>query len=269
MSTVTLGLIGAGNMAEAIARSAIDIGVLEPEQLAASDPLKDRRQTLAALGVAVFESNAEVIGRSDQILLAVKPQMMDRAVADLAAHGHAGHILISIVAGVRTVQLAEAIGRPSRIIRVMPNTPLMAGYGMAGVAMGAEAQPGDDELAMKLFSSGQSRAIRVGEADLDAITAVSGSGPAYVFYLAEAMQKAAADLGLAPHASLLVNQTILGAAKLLVSTSEDAAELRRKVTSPGGTTEVAIRHMDGNSTMDVMANAIKAACAKSKELGTE
>jgi pyrroline-5-carboxylate reductase len=148
----------------------------------------------------------------------------------------------------------------------MPNTPLMSGFGMAGVSLSKSAQPGDEALTMKLFSAG-GKAIVVDESKLDAITAVSGSGPAYVFYLAEAMEKAARDLGLGEDANLLVRQTILGAANLLVDSNEPPAELRRKVTSPGGTTEAAIKHLDGNKSTDVVINAIKAAEKRSKELG--
>jgi len=119
---------------------------------------------------------------------------------------------------------------------------------------------------MKLFGAA-GETILVNESDLDAITAVSGSGPAYVFYLAEAMQRAAADLGLARHAPLLVQQTILGAARLMRQSDETPEQLRHKVTSPGGTTEAAIRHLDGNKTTDVIINAIKAARAQSVALG--
>lgn len=261
-----LGFIGAGNMAEAIARAAIDHGVLKAGEIIASDPTPARRELFASLGIAVG-SNEEVIRQSGQVLLAVKPQVMADAAADLGRFGTAEQVVISIMAGVTTAKLAAAIGRATRIVRVMPNTPMMVGLGMAGVCTGPDAQPGDDDLAMRLFSAGGSKAIRVKESDLDAITAVSGSGPAYVFYLAEAMEKAAAELGLKDDARLLVSQTILGAAQLLATSADTPAELRRKVTSPGGTTEAAIRHLEGNKSIDVVVNAIKAAQKRSVELG--
>lgn len=264
----TLAFIGAGNMAEAIARAAIDSGVLPADRLIAADPSPQRREALAQLGVAVSESNADVIAASSQVMLAVKPQMMPAAAADLAGHLRDDQVVISIMAGVTTAKLAEAIGRPARIVRVMPNTPVQVGAGMAGVAMGAHAKAGDDELTMKIFSAA-GKAMRVPEKMLDAVTAVSGSGPAYVFYLAEAMTRAARELGFSDvDADTLVRQTVLGAAKLLDAQPDiSAAELRRRVTSPGGTTEAAVRHLDGNSTTAVVVNAVKAAHARSLELG--
>lgn len=253
-------------MAEAIARAAIDKQVLKADEMIASDPVDVRREAFERIGIAVTQSNAEVIGQSQQLLIAVKPQQMQQVAEDLGTNGQEEQVLISIMAGIGSAKLSEAIGRPRRIVRVMPNTPLMAGAGMAGVALGQSASEGDDDLAMQIFGAA-GEAIRVEEKLIDAITAVSGSGPAYLFYLAEAMQRAAEELGLKEHAPLLVQQTLMGAAKLLVQSDDTPAELRRKVTSPGGTTEAAINHMESNSTQDVIVNAIKAAHARSIELG--
>ncbi|MCC7146129.1 MAG: pyrroline-5-carboxylate reductase [Phycisphaeraceae bacterium] len=276
-----LGFLGAGNMAEAIARTAITANILPPSAMIAVDPSPDRRALFASLGIAAADSHAQVITQSAQILLAVKPQAFPTLTAELAKHLRSQHVLISIMAGLTTQKIAAAIaaaapastsvggasgGFGGRIVRVMPNTPMLAGLGMAGIALGLQAQPGDDDLAFTIFSAGQSKAIRVNESQLDAITAVSGSGPAYVFYLAEAMIRAADGLGLKAHADLLVRQTILGAAHLLSQSPDAAADLRRKVTSPGGTTEAAIRHLDGNKTTEVIVNAIKAADKRSREL---
>jgi len=260
-----LGFLGAGNMAEAIARGAIDKGVLNASEMIAADPSEARQAVFASLGIKVASTNAELIKASQQVLLAIKPQTLTDAAADLA-NVTDEHVLISIMAGIGSAKIAAAVGRPARVIRVMPNTPLMVGQGMAGIAMGEHARPGDEALTMQLFSAA-GKAIQVSESAIDAITAVSGSGPAYVFYLAEAMEKAAKELGLGEHARLLTQQTILGAAMLLANSSDTPAELRRKVTSPGGTTEAAIKHMEGNKTIDVIVNAIKAAERRSKELG--
>jgi len=262
-----LAFIGAGNMAEAIARAAIDHLIFDPAQLIAADPSPPRRQVFLDLGVAVTDSNAEAIDQSASVLLAVKPQAMAEPARDLSYHGRADQIVISIMAGITCAKLGGAIGRPTRLVRVMPNTPMMIGRGMAGVALGPDAQAGDDELALKLLSAGGSKAIRVDEAQLDAITAVSGSGPAYLFYLAEAMEQAAADLGLADHARTLVTQTLLGATELLAASDDTAAALRRKVMSPGGTTEAACRHLDQQQVKQAILNALQAAERRSKELG--
>lgn len=270
-----LGFLGAGNMAEAIAMAAIRKNVLTAGQMIASDPTEARRDVFHKLGIAVTTNNQDVIRNAEQVLIAVKPQVMQQAAADLGAVATGEHVIISIMAGVSTVKLGAAIaagaaegkGNTSpRIVRVMPNTPLMAGKGMAGVCVGAHARPGDEALTLQLFGAG-GEVVVVDEAKIDAITAVSGSGPAYVFYLAEAMERAARELGLTREATLLVRQTILGSAVLLAESTDSAAELRRKVTSPGGTTEAAIKHFEGNKSTEVIVNAIKAAEKRSKELG--
>ncbi len=266
----TLGFLGAGNMAEAIAKAAIDRGVLAPEQIIASDPSEARRAVFAAMGIAVTVDNKEVIGQSSHVMLAVKPQMMAKVVDDLARCGSSEQIILSIMAGITISKMNDAItaagGKAMRIVRIMPNTPMMISQGMAGIATGGSSRPGDDDLAMKLFSAG-GKAIRVDETLIDAITAVSGSGPAYVFYLAQAMQHAASELGLGEHARLLVAQTLLGASQLLMQSTDSAEELRRKVTSPGGTTEAAIKHMEAHQVGQTIADAIMAAQRRSRELG--
>lgn len=266
MMDYELGFLGAGNMAEAIARAAIDHGIVPAARMIAADPLPARREVFAALGVVVTDDNARVVSGAAQVLLAVKPQTLSALEDVLGRVDRAGQVLLSIMAGIGTRRIEDAAGGPARVVRVMPNTPLMAGCGMAGVAVGRHARSGDEALALKLLGAA-GEAVLVDESDLDAVTAVSGSGPAYVFYLAEAMVRAAEDLGLGPHARLLVQQTILGAARLM-ATSEDAPrELRRKVTSPGGTTEAAVRHLDAHAAAAVIVDAIKAAQARSVELG--
>ena len=262
----TLGFIGAGNMAEAIAAGAVRAKVLTPDQIIAADPVAERREVFSGLDIATTDDSAAVVGDCDQVLLAIKPQTLPQIGAELSRVRADDQIVISIMAGIRSGKIEAAIGRPARIVRVMPNTPLMAGQGMAGVALGVNAKQSDDDLAMQLFGAA-GKAIRIDEKELDAITAVSGSGPAYVFYLAEAMEQAASELGLTRDARLLVQQTLLGAATLMLQSDDPPAELRRKVTSPGGTTEAAINHLEGNATRDVFINAIKAAHQRSIELG--
>jgi pyrroline-5-carboxylate reductase len=271
-----LGFLGAGNMAEALARAAIDKGIVRARDIIAADPSPARHEVFAKLGVTWSGSNAQVIRDSRQVVIAVKPQTLPQIAGDLAAEVTPEHVVVSIMAGISTAKLTAAIsgGRTAaglppvalRLVRVMPNTPLMVGFGMAGVALGAQARRGDEALALKVLGSA-GKAVLVDEDKIDAITAVSGSGPAYVFYLAEAMHQAAIDLGLGEHADMLVRQTILGSAQLLAQSANSAAELRRKVTSPGGTTEAAIKHMEGNMTTAVIVNAIKAAEKRSRELG--
>lgn len=261
-----LGFVGAGNMAEAIARGAIEKGVLKPQEMIASDPSAPRKDLFKSLGIHVVDSNAEVIAKSTQLMLAIKPQVLPQLAGELAMHGRDDQVLISIMAGIGTKKLCEVIGKPVRAVRVMPNTPMMVGLGMSGLAVGEHAQPGDEALALKLFGAA-GKVVRVEEKLIDAVTAVSGSGPAYVYYLAEAMEKAAGELGLGEHARLFVSQTLLGAARMLSESPDTAAELRRKVTSPGGTTAAAIGHMEFHKLIDIVADAVKAAEARGRELG--
>ncbi len=261
-----LGFVGAGNMAEAIARGAIDKGVLSADSMIASDPSAARKALFEGLGIKVVDSNAEVIAQSGQVMLAIKPQVLPELAGELAEHGRDDQVLISIMAGIGTGKLAKVIGRSARIIRVMPNTPMMVGLGMSGLAVGEHAKDGDEVLALDLFGAA-GEVARVDEKLMDAVTAVSGSGPAYIYYLAEAMEKAASELGLGADARLFVSQTILGAARMLADSPDTAAELRRKVTSPGGTTAAALGHMDANKVVGVIVDAVKAAEARGRELG--
>lgn len=257
-------------MAEAIARGAAATGVIPAAQMIASDPSAERLAVFDSFGVMSAADNAGLIAAADTVVLAVKPQML----GTLGEPGRgvwsgidpARHTVISIMAGISSAKICEAIGQPVRVVRVMPNTPLMVGAGMAGVALGEHAKAGDDELAMRLFGA-CGEAVRVSESDLDAVTAVSGSGPAYVFYLAEAMHAAAEAMGLSEHARRLVNQTILGSAQLLSQSPDTPAELRRKVTSPGGTTAAAIAHLDQHHVKDAVVAALHAARDRSLELG--
>ena len=261
-----LGFVGAGNMAEAIARAAIEKNILLPEAIIAADPMEERRRLFSDIGGVVTRDNAEVVAKSQQILLAIKPQALPTIADALAGIDPQSQVVLSIMAGQSTKRIEAMIGKPARVVRVMPNTPLMVGRGMAGVALGQHAHDGDESLVMKLLGAA-GKVVLLRESELDAITAVSGSGPAYVFYLAEAMTKAAEQLGLAEHASMLVGQTILGAAELLCQSDEPAGQLRRNGTSPGGTTEAAVRHLDGNKTTEVIVNAIASAHQRSQELG--
>ena len=218
-----LGFIGGGNMAEAISRAAIGSGVVGAKAIIVADPSGPRRAVFDAMGVATTDHNTQVIEQAEQIVLAVKPQMFLTVAPELRGVVFDKQIIVSIMAGFSTQRIASAIGGPVRVIRVMPNTPLMVGAGMAGVALGEHAQAGDEDLTLRLLGAA-GKAIVVHESLIDAVTAVSGSGPAYVFYLAEAMADAAHQMGLDEHTDVLVRQTILGAAKLLAE-SPDAPGL--------------------------------------------
>ncbi|MEM6391854.1 MAG: pyrroline-5-carboxylate reductase [Planctomycetota bacterium] len=261
-----LAFIGAGNMAEAIVRSAVRGGVVEAGRVLAVDLSEQRRAVFAGMGCAVSEATEDSVGGAGQVVLSVKPQVFGAVAMSLAGVLREGQVVVSIMAGLSTAKIAEALGGGVKVVRVMPNTPVMVGHGMAGIALGEHAEPGDDATAYRLFEAG-GKAVRVGESLMDAVTAVSGSGPAYVFYLAEAMTAAAEKLGLGEHADVLVRQTILGAAELLSSSDASPTELRRWVTSPGGTTEAAINALTESSFVESVVEAIGRAEARGRELG--
>ena len=252
-------------MAQAIAGGAIDEGVVAAGEVIGSDPSETNRATFDQWGCATAEDNHAVASQAEQVLLAVKPQIFPQ-VAPQLADGPEGQVLISIMAGLSSEKIASLIGGTRRIVRVMPNTPAMVGEGMTGIALGQGAQPGDDALAKQLFAA-VGRVVDLDEPMIDAINAISGSGPAYLFYLAEAMESAAKELGLGEHARQIVAQTLMGSGKLLAESGEDPAELRRKVTSPGGTTLAASTHLDSKQVHTSIVEAIHAAYVRAKELG--
>lgn len=252
-------------MAQAIAKGAIEGGVLDAADIIASDPSDENRQRFAGWGCETATNNASVVAQAQQVMLAVKPQVFEKVAPDLAGLGD-GQVLISIMAGLGSVRIAQSVGKLCRVIRVMPNTPAMVGAGMTGVALGDDAEPGDEALTHALFRA-VGEVVVLPESMIDSITAISGSGPAYLFYIAEAMQQAANDLGLGEHGRAVVAQTLMGAGKLLAESGEEPAELRRRVTSPGGTTLAATTCLDVNQVHSAFIDAIKAAYARAKELG--
>ena len=261
-----LGIIGCGNMAQAIAGGAIKQGVIDAKQVIASDPSESHRAVFEQWGCATTSDNKAVAAQASQVLLAVKPQVFPKVAPDLADCNSEEHVLISIMAGLSSEKITGLIGKPCRVVRVMPNTPALVGAGMAGVALCDGAKPGDDELSKQLFAA-VGKVVVLTEPMIDAINAISGSGPGYIFYFAEAMEQAAAQLGLGEMGRQIVAQTIYGAGKLMIESGEDPAELRRKVTSPGGTTLAATNSLDENEVKLAIHQAIQAAYQRAVELG--
>ena len=264
----TLGFIGCGNMAQAIAQGAIRQGIVPANQIIASNPSAPKRELFASWGCDTTDDNLAVVRSAEQVVLAVKPQVFPAVAPTLADVITDDHVLISVMAGLSGARIAELVGRPCRVVRAMPNTPLLVGQGVTGIARCDNAQPGDEDLAIKLFEAA-GLAVKVEENQINAIAAVSGSGPAYIFYLAEAMQRGAEQLGLGEHAEQIVTQTLLGSAELLADSADDAPTLRRKVTSPKGTTEAAINVMDTANLADTIVAAMKANVARSEALASQ
>jgi pyrroline-5-carboxylate reductase len=269
--THRLALIGAGNMSEALARGILRTQLLTPDRLVASDPSPSRRELFArALGITTTDSNRDAARDADIILLCVKPQSMTSALADIRDLIDATRtLLISIAAGISIDFISAHLGahQPWRIIRAMPNTPMLVGAGVTALARGALASTADLATARRIFESG-GPVLEVAQDKLNAVTAVSGSGPAYFFYLVEQMIRAGVENGLTePEATLLATRTAIGAGRMLESTTDSAGELRRKVTSPGGTTAAAIEAMSAGGFERIIADAIRAATERGRVLG--
>ena len=266
----SLGFIGAGNMAEAIARGVIRSGLLRADQLIASDVAPQRRQLFEQeLQVRAIESNLDVARESSTIMLCVKPQYMQAALENLGSTINPNTLIISIAAGISSAFIEKQLGGSHRwrIVRSMPNTPMLVGEGMVAIARGANATDDDLSSARRIFESAAT-VVEVAEDQIDAVTALSGSGPAYFFFLVEQMIAAGISMGLtADQSHQLATRTALGAAKMLTTSADSPQELRRKVTSPGGTTQAAITHMEEQNVGPAIIEAIKAAQRRGKELG--
>jgi pyrroline-5-carboxylate reductase len=273
-----LGFIGAGNMAEALARGLIENKVFKGAELIASDvDAARRRKFKSALKIEVTTDNLEVLGCARAVLFAVKPQTIDAVLTELARgdgdgssrkRGLADKLFVSIAAGVTLGRLESALGKGARVIRVMPNAPAMVGQGMAALVRGRHATRTDEAFALKLFRAVGDAVALKDESMLDAVTALSGSGPAYVYLFAKSLADAAVAQGLPAELALrMALKTIRGAEENMRRSPMTAEELIRVVASPGGTTEAALKQLGAEGFSDIVAHAIKAAAERSRELG--
>lgn len=255
-------------MAEALIRGLIAAAGVPGEQITASDPTRERLEQLSRLhGVGAATDNVALVECSDIVVLAVKPQVSGAVLAEVRGHLRPGALVISIAAGVTTATIEGALGSEVRVVRTMPNTPALVGIGATAIAPGANATAADVQTAREIFDA-VGMSLVTSEDQLDAVTGLSGSGPAYFFLMIEALAAAGAAEGLSEaDAQALAVQTMRGAAELLVSTNEPPAELRRKVTSPGGTTMAGLSVLDAGDLRGLIAAAVAAATARSRELG--
>jgi pyrroline-5-carboxylate reductase len=245
--------------------------VLLEDRILAADPDPQRRELFEArFGVATTDDNRRVVGESYILLLAVKPQVYREVIRDFANLVREDHLLVSIMAGVPTRALEDCFPHvKARVVRVMPNLASHVGAGMAGVCAGRYASEADVLRAQRIFEAGGKSVHIDDEALMDAVTAVSGTGPAYYYFFTEALIEAGKRLGLSPrYANLLAKQTALGAARMMLESGEPPEVLREKVTSPGGTTAAAIASLGQNHVFESIVAAIVAACERSRELGT-
>ena len=263
----SIGFIGAGNMATALIEGLLATGV-SASRLWASARSVDKLQALAAKGVQVTTDNTAVVKACSVVILAVKPQVMAGVVQTLrSALAAKPVLLISIAAGITMARLAEWTSATQAIVRCMPNTPALVQAGASALIANAHVSAQQKATATAILQAVGIASWLDTETQMDAVTALSGSGPAYFFLLLEAMQAAGVQLGLdANVARSLALQTAYGAAKLALNSGVDAAELRRRVTSPGGTTEAAIRQFESENFRELVARALGKAAARSAEL---
>jgi pyrroline-5-carboxylate reductase len=263
--TQRIAILGAGVMGETLL-SAIRSAGHPAADLVISEKRDDRAAELRdAYGVEVT-GNAEAVTGADVVLLVVKPQDVPGLLDEIAGHVDAGATVVSLAAGVRIATMTAALPDGVAVVRAMPNTPALVGEGMFGVSPGPTVSDEQLEAVVRLLESG-GKVVVVDESRQDAVTAVSGSGPAYVFYLAEAMIAGGVAEGLDPAtARTLTAQTLVGAAKLLAGSDDSAEELRRRVTSPNGTTHAAITTFDERGVKDGLIAGVAACAARSAEL---
>ena len=265
---IRIGFLGAGQMATALAKGWATAGLLDLTHSLASDPYQAAREKFqATTGIRATNSNAEVIAATDVLVLAVKPQMMSAVLPEAAATISAKHLVVSIAAGITLKQLAEWIGSDTRLVRVMPNTPCLVGASATGYSVGPKATAADGELVGKLFRS-VGNAFAVPENLLDAVTGLSGSGPAYVYVMIEALADGGVRVGLPRDIALsLAAQTVFGAAKMVLETGSHPAALKDAVASPGGTTIAGLHALERAGFRAGLMDAVEAAAKRATELG--
>lgn len=262
-----LGVIGCGNMGKALVGGILEAGLCSPGEVFVYDAYPEASQSMAAeLGVRVVDSNSAVVDASEVILLCVKPQVFGEMMSELGES--TDRLLISIAAGVQIAAIEAGTGNRHRVIRVMPNTPSLVGRGASGYALGTNATEEDATITASLLEA-VGFTCRVEESDLDAVTALSGSGPAYVFLLIESLIAGGIEEGLSPEISQqLAAHTVAGAAELLLAGEDSPGELREKVTSPNGTTFAALESFRADNFEGIVKRAVKAAADRSRELGS-
>jgi pyrroline-5-carboxylate reductase len=256
-------------MAEAILSGVLESGMAAADQVLVSEPEPQRRTHLQErLGLSCVDDNARAASQM-RILLAVKPQVLPGVLEEIAESVHPDALVMTIAAGVPTARIDSLLGGRGKIIRIMPNTPMLVGAGISALASGPRTDLEDMNYALGLFGAcGQT--VLVDEEKMDAVTAVSGSGPAYVFYLVEAMIAAGRAEGLGPEtAHQLAVETVFGSARLLQQGGEDPRQLRKRVTSPNGTTQRAIETMEALGVGQALVKAVRAAAQRSRELAKE
>jgi pyrroline-5-carboxylate reductase len=263
-----IAFLGAGNMAEALVKGLLAAGTAAKDEIVCAEPRAERREELHARhGVAVTPSNLAAAQQGDLLVLCVKPLVVDALLDEVAPAVDARKLVVSIAAGVPIAAIARKLGAGARIIRTMPNTPALVGAGATALARGPHASEADLGQAVALFEA-VGTAVVVEEHLLDAVTGLSGSGPAFVFLAIEALADGGVKMGLPRHVALaLAAQTVVGAGRLVLETGDHPGKLKDQVTSPGGTTIAGVHALESAGFRAALIAAVEAATRRSRELG--
>ena len=264
---LTIGFLGAGKMATALANGFIRAGLLAPNQVSASDPSASAGDAFAKeTGSTLRSSNIELVEFAEVLFLAVKPQHVDEVLNEIAGKITPNHLLLSIVAGVTLSRLEAGFPPGTRVVRVMPNTPALIGASASAYALGKAASTEDAKLAHNLLSA-VGMAVQLKESLLDAVTGLSGSGPAYVYLAIEALSDGGVAAGLPRDTAIkLAAQTVLGSARMVLETGLHPATLKDMVASPGGTTIEGLHELEKGKLRATLINAVRAAAEKARRL---
>jgi pyrroline-5-carboxylate reductase len=268
MLDTSIGFVGAGQMATALARGFVASKLIDPTRIIASDPNPDSRSRFESLvdGARTVTDNVQVIEESDITWLAVKPQVIHGVMPELSKSALKEKLFVSIVTGVTVAQLSAALGT-NNVIRVMPNTPCLIGEGASGYCPGESVSDEQAGLIQQLLEA-VGIAYRLNEMQLDVVTGLSGSGPAYIYTVIEALSDGGVRMGLPRDiATALAAQTVHGAAEMVKQTGEHPAQLKDRVTSPGGTTIAGLQVLEQRAVRGAFIDAVEAACNRAIELG--
>jgi pyrroline-5-carboxylate reductase len=268
MSLTSLAFIGGGNMAEALIKGVLAGGTgIEPKGIRVADPLEGRRAYLAdTYGVEAFAGNREAMAGARLVILAVKPQHLEEVLVEIQDEVAEGQVVVSIAAGVPIARMHAHLYADTKVVRAMPNTPALVGEGASAITPGPGVTPEELGQVRELLAAVGSVVV-VTEEQMDAVTALSGSGPAYVFAVIEALADGGVKMGLARDAAVtLAAQTVLGAARMVLSTGTHPAALKDMVTSPGGTTSAGLHVLESAGVRGAFIGAVEAAARRAREL---
>ena len=267
-SLLSVGFVGGGNMAEALIRGLVRGGHVGADRVTASGPRRERLDELhASYNIHVTTDNREVARNSSIVVLAVKPQILDKVLREIGDQLKPGTLLISIAAGVDTETIEAAVADGVRVVRAMPNVPATVGAGATAISAGRHASEDDMVTARAIFDA-VGITVTLDESHLDAVTGLSGSGPAYIFLILEALADAGVKVGLSRRdAQRLAAQTVMGSAKLLLDTDEHPGKLKDMVTSPGGTAIAGLHTLEEGGLRTTLINAVETATKRARELG--